>query len=393
MIIRLVKKASSQINSSLIKYWIDDYGNVLSIFSVAGKKYGFIGKPKEDPLDWKVFLGIATTKPDAKAPAGSAEYIEGEELSNDSAEELTAFFKQSTVTGGRIPNGSNVSWSPKSEVEKENLVKLINIYSQINSELKSNGILYAVGDKLIIGEDITSKNVSTWSIPKETVDSAPTDSKDYSPKPSSGETRATPEIKKEEPRKDYEKSKASSNHFLGGLAPSWFSPNDFGSLGNSHANRPDHKNGGEFDNWQSKHAIDIGAPPGTPVYSLTNGVVGAIKSFSNGTNVFGTQISIGGSDGYPDIFYTHTDGDAVSAGDRVRVGDLVAHIAQPPPPPEPKPGEPKRGKMSPHVHVGIRLPLGSSMAQFMSEDGTLKKEIRAISSRQDSSFIKKISSR
>ncbi len=386
MIIRLIKKASSQINSSLIKYWVDDYGNVLSIFSVAGKKYGFIGRPKEDPLDWKVFLGVATTKPDSKNPAGSAEYIEGEELSNDSAEELTTFFKQNTVTGGRIPNSSSVAWSPKSEIEKENLIKIIDIFSQINRDLKSHGILYSGGDKLIIGEDVTSKDVSAWNLPKESIKTTPesssTESKDYSPKSPGEEKKTTTEVKREEPKQDYSKSGERSDHFFGGVKPQWYE-GSFNDLGKHHKNRPDHKPGEKFYNWESVHAVDILAPVGTPIYSLTNGKVSSVSSGRGGDKkIFGSQISINGIDGYPNIFYTHTGGVAVSPGDRVRVGDLIAHIGSTPSPDMPS-----------HVHVGLDLPLGSSMAQFMSEDGTLKKEIKRISSRQDFNLIKKISSR
>lgn len=346
MIIRLIKTASAQPNSELIKFWLDDFGNVLSIFSISGKKYGLMAKPKEDPLSWKVFMGVAANKSSEELPVGIAEYIYGEDLSQENSEELTEFFKSKSPQGVRIPNGQGVSWSPQNEQEKNGLIKLVDMFGSINKELKANGILYSSGDKDLFGEDVTSKNViDWWSSDQESATSKP-QTKEFSGKPASD----------------------MSDSLFGGVTPKW---NYDEPLGASHANR-------KLGNWESDNAIDIFAPVGTPIYSLSDGTVSRVRASSSGPKIYGTQISVSGKDGYPNLFYTHTDNPQVSDGDPIRVGELLAYV-----------GQPSTKEMPPHLHLGIET---GSLASLVSKSGKIVGSKRKLSSRELPN-IRKISSR
>ncbi len=107
-------------------------------------------------------------------------------------------------------------------------------------------------------------------------------------------------------------------------------------------------------NWQSDNAWDLKAPIGTSVYSFTKGVVSRIRQSSPGNpKIFGTQVSITGKDGNPDIFYTHLEGVKLKSGDNVNVGDYIGKIT--------------RWLASPsgsHVHVG--LPYGKDLGQLIT---------------------------
>ncbi len=343
MIIRLIKVASNQINSELIKFWKDDFDNVLAIFSVAGKKYGFIGRPKENPHSWSVFLGVATEQITSETPVGVAKYIYGEGLSEKNANELTEFFKIQAPRGVRIPNGQGVSWSPKSESQATALIKLVIIFSSINSDLNANGILYPSGDKDLFGEDVTEKHVKDWW---------------------SNKLNRPQEVKKDLGQ--------TAEHIFGGLTPNWGPEDAYSNLGKYHADRLK-------GNWQSDNSIDIFAPAGTPIYSLSSGIVSAIKTYNDGKTIYGTQISVKGIDGHPDLFYTHTDNPAVSEGDQIRVGELIAQV-----------GKPNKPTMPSHLHLGV--PEGVSLSSLVSRSGKIQSTGRRISSRSSDS-IKKISSR
>lgn len=90
----------------------------------------------------------------------------------------------------------------------------------------------------------------------------------------------------------------------------------------NHAARP-------LGNWASDNAWDVFAPAGTVVNSYTDGTVS--KVYDNGKKsgkIFGTQLTIKGENGYPDIFYTHITNVKLSVGDKVKVGDYIGEIIQ-----------------------------------------------------------------
>ncbi len=112
--------------------------------------------------------------------------------------------------------------------------------------------------------------------------------------------------------------------------------------------------------WSSRDAWDIQAPIGTPVYSLTKGnVVKKHESSAKKANIFGTQLSISGKDGYPSIFYTHLEDVDINIGDTVEPGDYIGKITRWPAYPT-----------ASHVHIGIDGK--KDIFQFMSQDGKIK---------------------
>jgi murein DD-endopeptidase MepM/ murein hydrolase activator NlpD len=108
-------------------------------------------------------------------------------------------------------------------------------------------------------------------------------------------------------------------------------------------------------NWQSDNAWDLFAPAGTQWYSITKGKVIKVRNTGkNSGKVYGTQVTIKGGDGYPDIFYTHLKNVVVNIGDIVNVGDPIGEVSE-------------WGKSkSTHVHVG--LPYGKHIRNLLSSD-------------------------
>ena len=107
-------------------------------------------------------------------------------------------------------------------------------------------------------------------------------------------------------------------------------------------------------NWESDNAWDLKAPIGTSIYSFTKGVVSKIRQSPPGSaKIFGTQVSIRGVDGNPNIFYTHLDGVKLKSGDSVNVGDYIGKITR-------WPNFPDQS----HVHVG--LPYGKDLGQLIT---------------------------
>lgn len=108
-----------------------------------------------------------------------------------------------------------------------------------------------------------------------------------------------------------------------------------------------------FGNWQSDNAWDLFAPIGTTVNSYTKGVVSKVRE-SGGHNpkVYGTQVTVKGVDGYPDIFYTHIENVKLSKGDEVNVGDFIGTVKEWP------------GHNSTHVHIG--LPRGYHLRDLLN---------------------------
>ena len=108
-------------------------------------------------------------------------------------------------------------------------------------------------------------------------------------------------------------------------------------------------------NWQSDNAWDMFAPVGTEVKSYTKGVVDKIKdSGTNSGKIYGTQVSIKGKDGYPDIFYTHIKNVKLKVGDNVNLGDYIGQVSEWESHPD-----------TTHVHIG--LPFGNHIKDLLSD--------------------------
>ena len=215
--------------------------------------------------------------------------------------------------------------------------------------------MYSSGDKDLFGESIVEKNVIDWW-------------------GSRSSSRQPPRATGVSGKIDGDAPEASdmSTGLFGGLTPNWGWNDAYSNLGKYHANR-------KLGNWESDNSVDIFAPAGTPIYSLSNGVVTRVATSNNGGKVYGTQISVSGKDGYPNLFYTHTDSSQVASGDQVRVGELIAYV-----------GKPNSPEMPTHLHLGVEP--GSNLESLVSRSGKILGSNKRLSSR-DNLLIKKISSR
>jgi murein DD-endopeptidase MepM/ murein hydrolase activator NlpD len=77
-------------------------------------------------------------------------------------------------------------------------------------------------------------------------------------------------------------------------------------------------------NWQSDNAVDIAVPIGTPVYAVSDGVIGSrIGSLGKGGRFAGLRVTLQGrNDSY---YYAHLSKLRVKAGQRVRAGQLLGY--------------------------------------------------------------------
>ena len=108
-----------------------------------------------------------------------------------------------------------------------------------------------------------------------------------------------------------------------------------------------------FGNWQSDNAWDLFAKEGTVVSSYTEGTVRKVKDTGKTSGkVFGTQITVTGKNGYPDIFYTHVTNVKLRVGDSVNIGDFIGKVSQ----------WDGHEKMT-HVHIG--LPFGKHLSNLI----------------------------
>ena len=125
-------------------------------------------------------------------------------------------------------------------------------------------------------------------------------------------------------------------------------------------NSPKHHSKRAFGNWQSDNAWDIFSPPGTVVNSYTEGTVKRVKRTNKTTGkVFGTQITVAGENGYPDIFYTHLKNVNLEQGDKVKVGDYIGEIS-----------EWDSAPKITHVHIG--LPFGEHLRDLLNNNDSGK---------------------
>jgi len=125
-------------------------------------------------------------------------------------------------------------------------------------------------------------------------------------------------------------------------------------------NSPKHHSKRAFGNWQSDNAWDIFSPPGTVVNSYTEGTVKRVRVTNKTTGkVFGTQITVEGENGYPDIFYTHLKNVKLEKGDKVKVGDYIGEIS-----------EWDTAPKITHVHIG--LPVGQHLRDLLNKKDSSK---------------------
>jgi len=120
----------------------------------------------------------------------------------------------------------------------------------------------------------------------------------------------------------------------------------------NHGSRP-------LGNWQSDNAWDLFAPAGSVVNSYTDGKVLKVKNSSKKSGkIYGTQVTVSGSDDYPDIFYTHLKNVKLSKGDIVKVGDKIGEVS-----------EWESSPKSTHVHIG--LPRGEHLRDLLKNSSVI----------------------
>lgn len=92
-------------------------------------------------------------------------------------------------------------------------------------------------------------------------------------------------------------------------------------------------------NWQSDDAVDLKVPVGTPVYALENGTIGPrIGPLGNNNPRFaGNRVTLMGGDN--EFYYAHLSRLNVTAGQRVRKGDLIGFSGE--------------ANGVPHLHLGV----------------------------------------
>jgi hypothetical protein len=143
---------------------------------------------------------------------------------------------------------------------------------------------------------------------------------------------------------------------FGDVKPGWGDNKNSG-----YENGPKNHGARAFGNWESDNAWDIFAKPGTKVYAILPGKVKKVRVTNKTTGkVFGTQVSITGTEGNPNTFYTHLKNVKLSVGNEISVGDLVGEIS-----------EWDSAPTITHVHIGIDDK--KHIKEYLSVDGTLLK--------------------
>jgi len=86
---------------------------------------------------------------------------------------------------------------------------------------------------------------------------------------------------------------------------------------------------GGSDNWESENAVDVSTPVGTPIYAVTNGVIGPqFGSLGSGGRFAGLRLHLNG--GGNQYYYAHLSKFApgIQPGSRVKAGDLLGYSGE-----------------------------------------------------------------
>lgn len=100
--------------------------------------------------------------------------------------------------------------------------------------------------------------------------------------------------------------------------------------------------------WSSVHTgLDFAAPYGTPVMSVTNGVVTSVEY----AGAYGNQVIVTDEDG-EELWYCHLSGFAVHVGDTVRGGQVIGYIGT------------TGNTTGPHLHLEVRPGAGDPVDPY-----------------------------
>lgn len=171
---KILEKYAQQKNLDIkiLKMWKDSFSNLMVVFKTGGRKYGVIGKDDPNDRDWNFFRGVGASKVTKDMPAGRGDFLVAEKVDAPIVDQIMEAIKTQGVPKEFVDNKNNVSWAPKNETEKENLVKLVKKWSEVNNYMSQSGFGYTGGDKLIYGEHITPEDVSALKIDTQELRSA-----------------------------------------------------------------------------------------------------------------------------------------------------------------------------------------------------------------------------
>lgn len=80
-----------------------------------------------------------------------------------------------------------------------------------------------------------------------------------------------------------------------------------------------------YGNWESDHAIDIAAPPGTPVYATADGTVGSQIGSLNSSDPHMAGLRVHVNSPTDNFYYQHLAKLAVKAGEKVKKGQIIGY--------------------------------------------------------------------
>jgi murein DD-endopeptidase MepM/ murein hydrolase activator NlpD len=108
--------------------------------------------------------------------------------------------------------------------------------------------------------------------------------------------------------------------------------------------------------WQSSNAWDLMVPAFTPIYAIFEGSVTNINYLEQGTFIWGYRFTLVGAK--DSAFYTHLDRVTVSNGTKVKKGDLLGFVGQPP----------SEFKWSTHLHIALQK---GKLSEFLGSGGQI----------------------
>ena len=100
--------------------------------------------------------------------------------------------------------------------------------------------------------------------------------------------------------------------------------------------------------WANTHTgLDFAAPTGTPVMSVTNGIVTSVGS----DGAYGNQVIVTTEDG-EELWYCHLTAFAVSEGDTIRAGEVLGYVGS------------TGNTTGPHLHLEVRPGAGDPVDPY-----------------------------
>lgn len=93
------------------------------------------------------------------------------------------------------------------------------------------------------------------------------------------------------------------------------------------------------ENWQSNNAWDIGVPIGTPIYALSDGVIGSGIGISSARPKDGSRVTVDGNGN--SYYYAHLSDIVVRPGQMVKAGQIIGYSG-------------KSANGAAHLHLGVK---------------------------------------